>query len=454
MPTDSTRRDFLKHSGAVAAGAAAVTATTPWTRPAWAGAAGANEKIVIGVIGPGGQGMNLLSSFVRLPGVEIAWVCDVDDYRMADAHNHVRDVSGEAPQRAKDLRKVLDDKAVDAVIIATPDHWHAPATILACDAGKHVYVEKPASHNIREGRLMIEAARRNKKVVQVGTQTRSAPHVIEAMQIIREGAIGDVLVSKAWNSQKRGDIGRRQPEPVPRQLDYDTWVGPAPMVPYQGNRLHGNWRWWYAFGAGDIGNDGVHDIDVARWGLGVDTHPTTVTAMGGKYFFQDDQQFPDTQYVLYQYENAGLGKNRPKQLIFEQRIWSPYVQEGYENGNAFYGTTGAMLVSKKKGWQLYEAGDNEKSARPKKTRDAELDSTHHHRDFLECVRAGSEGKRPNADIEIGHLSSCLSHLGNIASRVGRTFKFDPKAEKVIGDEEANKLVNREYRDHWSVPKGA
>ena len=454
MMNDASRRQFLKVTGTLAAGTAAAAA---WIRPAWAGAAGANEqRLVLGVIGPGGQGSNLLQSFVTLPGVEIAWVCDVDEYRMADAFNHVKQAKPDspAPKQTKDLRKVLDDKSVDAVIIATPDHWHAPATILACEAGKHVYVEKPASHNVREGRLMVEAARRHKRVVQLGTQSRSAPHVIEAMRMIREGAIGDVLVSKAWNSQRRGDVGRRKPEPPPPQLDYDAWVGPAPLVPYQGNRLHGNWRWWYAFGTGDIGNYGVHDIDLARWGLGVETHPTTVTAMGGKYVLDNDQEFPDTQYVLYQYENAGLGKAKPKQLIYEQRLWSPYVQEGYENGDAFYGTKGALVLSKKKGWKLYEAGDNDASARPKKTREADLDSAHHHRDFLECVRSGSENRRPNADIEIGHLSSSLSHLGNIATRVGRTIRFDPKAEKVVGDDEANRLVSREYRQgHWAVPRG-
>ena len=452
MRSDSTRRDFLKHSGTLAmAGAAAATSAT-WTRAARA--AGANDKVVMGIIGPGGQGSNLLRSFAALPGVEIAWVCDVDERRAGSAQDDVKKAAGNEPRRTKDLRQVLDDKAVDAVVVATPDHWHAPATILACDAGKHVYVEKPASHNVREGRLMVEAARRNRKVVQVGTQSRSLPHVIEAMRMIREGVIGEVLASKAWNSQKRGDIGRRRPEPPPAHLDYDAWVGPAPMVPYQSNLLHGSWRWFHAFGCGDIGNDGVHDIDLARWGLGVDTHPTTVAAIGGKYFFKDDQQFPDTQYVVYEYQSGEGDSAKRRQLVYEQRIWSPYVQEGHENGNAFYGTKGAIILSKKTGWKLYDAGDNEQSAKPKKTREAEFDPTPHHRDFIECIRSDTESKRAAADIEIGHLSSSLAHLGNIATRVGRTIKFDPKAEKVVGDEQANRLVGREYRaGHWAVPKG-
>ena len=228
------------------------------------------------------------------------------------------------------LRKVLDDSEVDAVYIATPDHWHAPAAILALAAGKHVYVEKPCCHNVREGRLMVEAAKRAGKVLQVGTQSRSAPFLQEAIQRLHEGAIGEVLVAKAWNSQRRGSIGKTQPSQPPPQLDFDRWVGPAPMVPYRSNMLPGIWRWWYDFGCGDIGNDGVHDIDVALWGLGVKTHPTRVTCLGGKNFFDDDQQFPDTQYAICEYPRDGAPSGRTTQLIFEQRIWSPYLQEGYE----------------------------------------------------------------------------------------------------------------------------
>ena len=203
----------------------------------------------------------------------------------------------------------------------------APAAILACDAGKNVYVEKPCSHNIREGRLMVEAARRNKRVVQTGTQSRSADHVIRAMELLRSGAIGDVLVAKSWNSQLRSSIGRAKPSDPPPGLDYDLWIGPAPMVPYQSNLLPGIWRWWFDFGCGDMGNDGVHDLDIARWGIGVQTHPSTVAALGGKYFFDDDQQFPDTAYVMFEYPADG---RRKKQLIFDNQL-APYVQEGHEN---------------------------------------------------------------------------------------------------------------------------
>jgi predicted dehydrogenase len=433
----TSRRQFLKHASALVASTAAlgVTRRIP--------AADAGSKVVLGVIGPGGMGTNLLKSFAAQTDVAIAWVCDPDSERANKAAQATEQISGKRPKTEKDLRRVLEDKSVDAVIIATPDHWHAPATILACDAGKHVYVEKPCAHNIREGRLMIEAARRHKRVVQVGTQSRGTTHVRRAMELLHNGAIGDVLVAKAWNSQRRGSIGRAKPSDPPAHLDFELWVGPAPMVPYQSNLLHGVWRWWYAFGSGDMGNDGVHDLDLARWGLGVETHPSTVTALGGKYFYDDDQQFPDTQTVIFEYAGDGV---RKRQLIYEQRLWSPYVQEGHENGNAFYGTNGMLILGKHSGWQLF-GPKNE--LREKMS--GGVENHPHHRDFLDCVKSG---RRPNADIEIGHLSATLTHLGNISTRVRRTLTFDPKAEQILHDPEAATLVRREYRkDHWAVPKG-
>src|SRR5687767_9157281 len=229
----STRRTFIKTTTTAAA------AATAFGRAPSPGAAGANEKVILGIIGPGGMGTNLLQSFAAQADVEIAYVCDVDARRMSEAAKTTEGVTGKAPRMEKDLRRVLEDKAVDAVIIATPDHWHAPATILACDAGKHVYVEKPCSHNLREGRLMIDAARRAKKVVQTGTQSRSTEHVRRAMELLHSGAIGEVLVAKVWNSQLRSTIGRAKPSEPPPHLDFDLWVGPAPMVPYQSNLLPG-----------------------------------------------------------------------------------------------------------------------------------------------------------------------------------------------------------------------
>jgi len=395
------------------------------------------------MIGPGGHGSGLLESFVAQKDVVVVNDCDPDANRMNQAARVVEQATGKAPKAVADLRRVLDDREVDAVVVATPDHWHAPATILACEAGKHVYVEKPCCHNIREGRLMVEAARRHGRIVQVGTQSRSAEYIIKAMQLLREGAIGDILVAKAWNSQLRRDIGKAEPTEPPPYLDFDLWVGPAPAVPYRGNLLPATWRWFLAFGTGDIGNDGVHDIDIARWGLGVDTHPHTVAAIGGKYFFGDDQQFPDTQYVVFEYGTAGSAR---KQLVHEQRLWSPYFQEGYENGNAFYGTKGMLILGKQEGWRLYGPRNERRDQM-----EGQLDGTAHHRNFLDCIKTG---QRPNADVETGHLSATLAHLGNMATRVRRVIHFDPQAERVIGDDEANGLVRREYRaGHWAVPKG-
>jgi predicted dehydrogenase len=356
----------------------------------------------------------------------------------------VRDRSGQEPKSCRDLREILDDKNVDAVFIAAPDHWHAPATILACDAGKHVYVEKPCAHNIREGRLMVEAARRNHRIVQVGTQSRSTEHIIKAMEALKEGIIGEILVAKAWNSQRRGSIGRQQPSDPPPHLDFDAWLGPAPHRPYQSNMLHAIWRWWYDFGVGDIGNDGVHDIDIARWGLGVERHPNTIAALGGKHFFDDDQQWPDTQYVVYEYApDDGVG--RTKQLIFEQRIWSPYFQEGHENGNAFYGTKGVMILGKKDGWSVTLERN-----KPGPSMAGAFSLPSHHQNFFDCLRSGEQ---PNADILVGHHSAALCHLGNIATLTRRTVTFDPRAEEVVGDPEAAKMVRRQYREgHWAVPK--
>ncbi|MCA9145284.1 MAG: Gfo/Idh/MocA family oxidoreductase [Planctomycetaceae bacterium] len=432
------RRDFLK---ATSAGAIALAMNDQTVRAA------ANEQLTVAVIGPGGMGTSHTNLLAARKDVRVKYVCDVDQQRLAKAAEAVRSTSGKAPEQVGDMRRVFDDKEVDAVFIATPDHWHAPASILALDAGKHVYVEKPCCHNIREGRLMADAVARSGKCLQVGTQSRSTRVIEEAMQRLHAGEIGEILVAKAWNSQRRGSIGKQQPSAPPAYLDFDSWVGPAPLVPYRSNLLHGVWRWWYDFGCGDMGNDGVHDIDVALWGLGVDTHPSSATCMGGKYFFDDDQQFPDTQYAAFEYPVDGDPKGRKKQLIFEQRIWSPYVQEGYENGAAFYGTNGVMILGHTQGWKMY--GPRMKllaeNAGP-------VELPRHHTNFLDCIR-GTQTKL-NADIKAGQLAAGIVHLANIAARVGSVLQFDPVKEQITNHADANALVRRQYRDgHWAVPVG-
>jgi predicted dehydrogenase len=431
------RRDFLKTAGA---GAVALTIAGQTAKAA------ANEQITVGVIGPGGMGSAHTRLLAARKDVQVKYVCDVDDTRRAKAAELVKSSSGKSPEQVGDMRKVFDDKEVDAVFIATPDHWHAPASILALDAGKHVYVEKPCCHNIREGRLMSDAVKRSGKCLQVGTQSRSTRVIEDAMKRIHDGAIGEIMVAKAWNSQRRGSIGKKQPSKPPSELDFDTWVGPAPMVKYQSNMLHGIWRWWHDFGCGDIGNDGVHDIDVALWGLGVDTHPSSATCMGGKYFFDDDMQFPDTQYAVFEYPVEGKPEGRKKQLIFEQRIWSPYVQEGYENGTAFYGKDGILLLGHTSGWKLY--GPRMKLIAEN---NGPVELPRHHQNFFDCIRG--EQKKLNADVKAGHLAAGIVHLANIAARVGGVLHFDPQKEQITNNDAANALVRRQYRDHWATPKG-
>jgi predicted dehydrogenase len=426
-----TRRDFLRNTTAAATSAALALGGERLR------AAGANERIVVGLIGCGGRGVGVARSFAAQKDAAVAWVCEPDRQRLARAKEALA-----APHADTDLRKVLDDRAVDAVVIATPDHWHAPATVLACAAGKHVYVEKPCSHNIREGRAMIDAARKHKRVVQVGTQSRSGEIMREAVGMLRDGAIGEVLVAKATNSQLRANIGRAKPSQPPAHLDYDLWVGPAPFVPYQANRLHYAWHWWYNFGTGDIGNDGVHQLDIARWGLGVDDrHPAAAAGCGAKLFFDDDQEFPDTYYVTYAYPPAGREK-RSRLLIYEQRIWSPYGQDGFENGNVFYGTGGMMCLGHG-ACRIYGKGN--KLIQEKR---GGVGTDAHVRDFLDAIKGG---KRPGADIEIGHRSAALAHLGNIVARLGRGVTFDPAAERIVNDPEADKLTRRTYRQgYWAA----
>lgn len=435
----ANRREFLQTASAV--GVSAFVASSAITQAA------DGDKIVMGCIGMGGQGTNIARSFAAQPDVRIAAVCDVDPQHLARGVETIQGITGQAPQGLSDIRKLLDDPTIQAVTVATPDHWHGPATLLALAAGKHVYVEKPCAHNIREGRLMLEAARAAKKIVQVGTQSRSSPTIQKAMQLLQDGAIGKVLVAKAWNSQKRSNIGHSQPGGNPPEgFDYDLWVGPAPFVPYQPNRLHYGWHWFYHFGTGDTGNDGVHDIDIARWGLGANTHPSRISAIGGKYAFDDDQEFPDTQYVVFEYPGNGqTGEQR--QLIYEHRIWSPYRQENYENGNAFYGTEGMLLLGKNDGWQLFGPKNQLRESMK-----ASGMGEPHHRNFLEAIRSG---KLPNADIEIGHYSAALCHLANIATRTGTQLDFDPQAEQITNHPAANELVRRTYREgHFAAPQDA
>ncbi len=429
------RRDFV----ATTAATGLALATTA-SKGLLANEKAANEKVVVGVIGLGGQGRAHLSSYLNLPNVEVAYLCDVDQTRLSEA--------AKLAPKAKlvnDLRKILDDKSIDAVSIATPDHWHTPASLLALAADKHVYVEKPCSHNVREGRWLVDATQRTGKLLQHGTQSRSSPFIQAAMALLRDGVIGEVKIAKAWNVQFRPPIGQEQPSQPPAGFDYDAWLGAAPTVPFQKNRHHYSWHWWYDFGTGDAGNDGVHEIDIARWGLGVETHPSHIAAIGGKYVHEDDQQFPDTITAAFEYPRDDVSP-QSRQLIFEMRLWSRYNPYGMDNGNEFLGTKGRMLLTKRGKVEVFnEKGEPLKVDLPAPT---PVGIGPHQINFVTAIR---EGGKLNADALTGHLSSSLPHFANLACRVGHSFRFDPIKEVVTLDDETNQLLGRSYRDHWSRP---
>jgi predicted dehydrogenase len=406
-------------------------------------AAGANERAQVAVIGCGGQGNAHIRSLKSLDGVEIGYVCDVDEKRLSAAAKE----AGTAKPVA-DFRAILDDRSIDAITIATPDHWHTPIALLALDAGKHVYVEKPCCHNVREGQLLLAAVRKSGKCVAHGTQSRSSGAMQQAIQMLHEGVIGDVLVAKCWNWQKREHIGRRKPSEPPAGVDYDAWVGPAEWMPYQANRFHYDWHWWHNFGCGDLGNDGIHDLDYTLWGLDVNTDPSIISGVGGKYFFEDDQQFPDTQQVSFEFPSNARPYVR-KMMIFEMRLWSTTYPFNVDSGAEFYGTNGKMFLSKRGKFEVYGPRNAEmdiKLATQLKTSVAE-----NQQNWLDCIKSGEQ---PNANIEVAVRSATAVHLGNIATRLQRTLRFDPKKQMVIGDEEANALLARKYRadGHWATPR--
>lgn len=402
----------------------------------------ASDKITIAMMGVRGRGRSLTKAFCDQPDVNVAYICDVDQNVVEPVFKLIEDLGRKRPPLVADIRRCLDDKSVDAVAMATPIHWHACGTILACDAGKDVYIEKPVSHNIREGRLMVEAARRNNRIVQVGTQLRSLPISRSMFDYVRSGQLGRTLMAKVWNVQLRRNIGSKQDEPVPPGIDYDTWTGPLPLMPFNRNRFHGTVNWHWHYGTGDIGNDGVHELDLARWLLDVGL-PSEISGMGRKLYFDDDQQTPDTMNIAFNYSD--------RVISYEQRLWNPYMLEGSENGVAVYGDRGVLQFGlfKPRNWSYRILDDKGRMVHSKEHQGN--DDEHHVRNFLDCIRSR---RQPNVDIEEGHLASALAHLGNIVARSGRSIRFDPKAETVIGDAEANQLVRRAYREHWATPKGA
>lgn len=396
-----------------------------------------NERINICIIGVRGRGSGLGKNFAGLPHAQVTHICDVNESLLGPYGQEIAEIQKSVPKSVQDLRRVLDDKSVDAIAVATPDHWHALATIWGCQAGKHVYVEKPISNNVFEGRQMIAAARKYERVVQVGTQSRSALHYREIVELLRSGRIGHVRMAKAWNSQLRRRVPAVPDAKAPPELDWNIWQGPAPERAFNPNRYTYGWRWMWDYGTGDMGNDGVHDLDIARWGLGVD-YPTEIQCTADKLVFDGDiQETPDTQIATFKFPL------QQAMLIYEQRLWSPYLQEGFENGAAFYGTDG-YIVAGRKGWKLVE-----KRNVVAIDKQVEFSDLPHLANFLETIK---DGGKPNCDIEEGYKSTLLAHLGNLAFRVGRPLRFDPETHQLVGDTQANALLKRSGRKEFQIPE--
>lgn len=427
-----TRRTFLQ----IAAGAAA---------PAFLSAREVNERFTVAAMGFRGRGRQLLYGFAELPEVRVKTLCDVDTRLFDEAAAGVDDRQRHRPDAETDFRRLLDDRDIDAIVMGTPTHWHAIPTVLACQAGKHVYVEKPAGHNIAEGRAMLAAARKHNRVVQVGIQSRSGLNYEEACAYIRNGALGKVVFAKGWESARQKGIGYPPDEAAPAGVDYDMWLGPAPRRAFNRNRFHGSWRWFFDYGTGDLGNDGVHRVDYAWRGLAAAFEamgktlpgwPTAVSAAGGKFFFDDAQEWPDTLVVTWDYPGATL--------MYEMRNWQPTPLHGEAEGAAVYGEHGYVVIGNGS-WRAYDER-NQVCAQGASTKTD--DDVRHKRDMLEAIRSGG---RAACDIEPGHIASGLIHLGNIAWRTDRKLHFDAEQETFRGDAEANRLLGREYRPPWTLP---
>lgn len=408
-----------------------------------------NERLQVGVIGAGGRALGLNKIFAENPQADVVAIADIDPSRFGNAVKEVESRQGKKPATVADFRTLIEDNSLDAIVVGTPDHWHAIPTIMACQADKDVYVEKPDGHNIVEGQRMVAAMKKHGRVVQLGSQHRSTERMKTALAYIGEGHLGKCLVAKAWESTKQGSIGYPADSPVPPGVNYDMWLGAAPKRPFNKRRFHGHWRWFYDYGTGDLGNDGVHRLDMAIAGLNAAAVaqgekpvalPSKISAAGGKWYFDDMQEFPDTLQVNYEF----AGKP-PKLLTYEMRIWAPHKYHGETEAAAVYGDQGYMVLANSR-WRAFDA-------KGKLVKEVAGDSHAgpHVQNFIDCVKSR---EKPACDLEtIGHPASVLCHSGNIAARVGRTLTLDAETEMFVNDDGANRLRTRdEYRKPWLLPK--
>jgi len=427
------RRHFLMTAATAAAHAFAATSSP-------------NDTIRIACVGVRGQGREHLRRYAKIPNVEIAAICDIDEsvlnQRLADVEAGGR----KRPDAFTDIRRLLEDKSIDAVSIATPNHSHTLQTIWACQAGKHVYVEKPCSHDMFEARQIVAAAKRYGRLVQHGTNSRSAGSARQAVEYLREGLIGDVYMARGLCFKYRDTIGRKPAEPVPDGVHYDLWLGPAPAHEFTRNRFHYNWHWFWDYGNGDLGNQGIHQVDVCRWGLGVQ-YPTKVTATGGHFMFDDDQQTPNTLNVAYEFDKGG----KKVMMVFEVRHWMTNKEAGLGEGDkncvgaVFYGSQGYLSVDAEDFGRFRTSLGREQAPGPSGS-----DIGDNWANFVAALRSGKYSDL-NAPIEEGAISTTLVHLANISYRVGRTLQFDAETYSCVDDAEANTLFRREYRAPFVVP---
>jgi len=431
------RRRFVKTASSAALGLIAARA------PLFAKGS-PSEKVVVAIMGLNGRGTVLGRAFAKTPNATVAYVCDVDSQVLAKGAAAVGESQSPSPKSLGDFRRALDDKSIDALVIAAPDHWHAPAAILAMSAGKHVYLEKPCGHNAREGELLVEAQRKHGRVVQMGTQQRSAPRSIEVVNAIRDGLIGKPYLARAWYANTRATIGRGKSAPVPANLDYELWQGPAPHTPYHDNVVHYNWHWFRRWGTGEICNNGTHEIDVCRWALGVD-RCSRVTSTGGRYHFDDDWEFPDTQEAAFEFPGG-------KTIIWEGQSCNGLNTYGRSRGTAILGTTGSVVMDRD-GYVVYDLKNTvvkqnlAAQAADGLNISADDDMTALHiANFVDAIRTGAPLRQP---IDEGAKSVLLCHLGNIAQWTGRALRVDPATGRIQGDEQAMAHWSREYAPGWA-----
>ncbi|MBI4907496.1 MAG: Gfo/Idh/MocA family oxidoreductase [Acidobacteria bacterium] len=414
------------------------------TRRTWIGAAGAgmalgaNDRISLALIGARNQGKGVAQRAIAA-GARITTICDIDDAIYAKVSPDLAERQGMKPAHVKDFRRVLDDKSIDAVIIATPDHWHTHMALPAMQAGKDVFVEKPLSQTIHEGQLIRDAARKYHRIVQVGTMRRSSVHFQEAARQVASGKLGKLCMIRAWMAQVRESIGNPADSAPPAGADYNQWLGPAPLRPFNENRFHYNWRFFWDYGNSELGNQGVHMLDVALMGIqaafGMSRSlPARVSSQGGIYWLHDAKEVPDTQTTTFDYGDF--------MLVWELQSFSrSHPVEGATAGTAFYGSEGTLVVDGR-GWRMF-GKDGKTSATGAAT------PMTHEQNFLDCMRSR---KLPNADVEIGRTSTTLCHLGNISQKLGRDVRFDAKTETFGADKEANAMLSKRYRTGFDLPR--